>query len=106
MTIRSKQWYTKVSRPPKSRTKSSIGPLPPLRLPRQQEHRTEDRWRSKKFQIFLGRHSRGRRPAGTDGWADQKAAYPARDQTHPPPRVAHSAADVHLRGFPLDRRTS
>jgi hypothetical protein len=44
---------TKASRPPKSRMKFSIGPHPPLRLPRQQEHWTEDPWRSKKFQTFL-----------------------------------------------------
>src|SRR5262249_2946615 len=53
MTIRSKQWYTKASRLPNNRTKSSIGPLAPLRFVSQQEHRTGDRWRSKKFQIFL-----------------------------------------------------
>ncbi len=40
--------------PPNSRAKSSIGPLPPLRLTWHQEHRTEDRWKSKKFQIFFG----------------------------------------------------
>src|SRR5271166_3590617 len=70
MTMRSKQWYTKASRPPNSRTKSSIGPLPPLRLRRQQEHWTEDRWKSKeKFQIFLlrfsGRSDRSARDAKT-----------------------------------------
>src|ERR1700736_968766 len=32
MTMRSKQWYTKVSRFPNSRANSSIGPLPPVRL--------------------------------------------------------------------------
>ena len=51
--MRSKHWYTKASRLPNKRTKSSIGPLALLRFVSQQEHRTGDRWRSKKFQIFL-----------------------------------------------------
>jgi len=54
--------------------------------------------------VRLVGHSRGRRPVGTDGWADQKAAYPGRDQTHPAARVDESAADGDLRRFALDRR--
>jgi hypothetical protein len=46
MTIRSKQWYTKVSRLPNSFAKVSIGRLR-LFLLRQQDHRPDDRWKSK-----------------------------------------------------------
>src|SRR5215472_15290515 len=46
MTIRSKQWYTKASRLPNSLAKVSIGGLR-LFLFRQQDHRPDDRWKSK-----------------------------------------------------------
>src|SRR5215470_19166193 len=46
MTIRSKQWYTKASKLPNSLAKISIGRLR-LFLFGQQDHRPDDRWKSK-----------------------------------------------------------
>src|SRR5215469_13773633 len=51
MTIRSKQWYTKVSRSPNSRMNSSIGPVASVRLSWHQELGTEDRWRSNPYDL-------------------------------------------------------
>src|SRR6201987_5133135 len=48
MTIRSKHWYTKVSRLPNNRVNSSIGPFASVPLSWHQELGTEDRWRSKR----------------------------------------------------------
>ena len=50
------------------------------------------------------RYRRGRRSAGADGRADQKAAHAGSDQAHPAARIAQPAADGDLRGPALDRR--
>src|SRR5215469_12494659 len=91
MTMRSKQWYTKASRLPNNRTKSSIGPLAPLRFVSQQKHRTGDRWRSKKFQIFLLR-TREAAPFGNDHDATGK---------DPGPRWARVVLSAQKRAHPI-----
>src|SRR6266436_5799603 len=68
MTMRSKQWYTKASRLPNSLLKVSIGPLPSLTLPRQQDHGTGDRWH------VNGRKSRERFPR-SPGLAESASAH-------------------------------
>src|SRR6516165_12816749 len=60
MTIRSKQWYTKASRLANSFAKISIGRLR-LFLHRQQDHRPDDRWKSKHPTAGTGEGRKGSR---------------------------------------------
>src|SRR3974377_2055504 len=77
MTIRSKQWYTKASRLANSLAKVSIGRLR-LFLLQQQDHRPDDRWKSKR-----SREGRGKK--GFQGKKPQ-VAFPCSAHESAPPR--------------------
>src|SRR5262249_29278224 len=81
MTIRSKQWYTKASKLPNSLAKISIGCLR-LFLHRQQDHRPDDRWKSKQV---AGRRRKkgfkGKKPPGSVPWSAHESEPPERSNT-------------------------
>src|SRR5712691_481237 len=101
MTIRSKQWYTNASRLPNSVRKESIGPLPPMRSPRQRDYWTGDRWTSSP----RGCRERLPRPSGLaqSASADTGSLSPHRDVSS---RGALWLDDATAAIVVLDRRES
>src|SRR6266849_4612035 len=77
MTMRSKQWYTRVSRLPNSLRKVSIGPLPSWTLPQQQDHGTGGRW-AVNDQLWRERLPR------PPGLAESPSAHAGRISSHGP----------------------